>query len=48
MGGIEASLDRDSGPSADDVLAEIGLFMVIVLGVVVAVNAVLLALHVPS
>jgi hypothetical protein len=48
MGGIETSLDRNSGPSADDVLAEIGLFIAIILGAIVAINAILLALHVSA
>jgi hypothetical protein len=33
-------------PAADDVLAEIGLVLVVVLGIVLAVNAVLISLHI--
>jgi hypothetical protein len=47
-GKIEELLDREDAPSPDDVLGEIGLFIVIVLGVVLAINVVLLALHVPA
>lgn len=46
--GIDTFPDYDTGPSPDDVLAEIGLYIVIVLGAVVAINAVLLALHVAA
>ncbi|HEY3636854.1 MAG TPA: hypothetical protein VGK90_01790 [Rhizomicrobium sp.] len=43
----EESVPGFSGQnSADDVLAEIGLVLVVVLGVVLAINAVLISLHV--
>lgn len=35
-----------TGNSADDVLGEIGLVLVVVLGIMVAINMVLIALHI--
>lgn len=44
---LDLAADDDSGQhGADDVLAEIGLVLVVVLGVILAVNAVLISLHI--
>lgn len=41
-----SGVDIPGHPSAEDVLGEIGIVLVIVLGAVLAVNAVLISLHV--
>lgn len=41
-----AGYERPQTNSPEDVLEEIGLFLVIVLGAIVAINAILLALHI--
>ena len=41
-----AAEDTSGQHGADDVLAEIGLVLVVVLGIILAINAVLIALHV--
>jgi len=44
---LDLSAESLSGqPAAEDVLAEIGLILIVVLGVVIAVNAALISLHI--
>jgi hypothetical protein len=43
---VPSSVDISQHPSVEDVLGEVGLVLVVFLGIVLAINAVLIALHI--